>query len=584
MLKKEYFIAIGLGIVSFLYYFWQSCPVFYFWDSAELATVIACRGIPHPPAFPLYLLTAGLLDLVLPFDSGRTTTLFSVLCVSISIGLFYLCTWKLLNIVLKPGWLRRFCAFVVTFGLILSHSLSAQATRAEVYALNFLIYSLALFFISDIFLSPQNPFKKKRVFILALYLIGLGLANHHFTIALLLPATFYLGFKERFNLSVISTAIISVVFPLSIYLLLIIYAGHKPDLNWGNPTNLVALVDVFILKGFTRSIEFFRPGHILDNFIFDISLIFKQTGPVLALFSIIGLVAMAKTNRRLFFFLAIILFFNLISTIFNETYYYENMDIHGYLLFSVAVVMVFSAIGLGYTVLWMSRKYRTIVLLPVGILAIAVPGYANFKSADLSNNYSAKELSTILVDECAQDAVVFTSSYNTYFLIKAIQNVYGYRKDLKVFNVYLFEREWYRNYASDRFKMKYHSSTSDEDMEFYRYLMNTYKDSSEIYIEYDEKSLPLRNYLWPEGMFMKFKNERFDPDSLNKGEFFREDIKRFGNYFKYGTDYEEFKSIIWFVHNRGLFFKAHGQGDLAEMYFGEVEKVTVSFLEKKDRR
>ncbi len=584
MSKKDYFMAISLVIASFLYYFWQACPSFYFWDSAELATAISCRGIPHPPGFPLYLLTAGLLDQVLPFDSGRTTTLFSVICISISVGLFYLGTLKLISFVLKPAWVRRLSALTVTIGLILSYSLSAQATRAEVYALNFLIYSLAIFFIGEVFLLPQNLFKRRRAFILALYLIGLGLANHHLTIALLLPAIFYLGFRERLNLSFITIAITSVVFPLSIYLLLIIYAGHKPDLNWGNPTNIYALIDVLTLKGFTLSMEFFSIGHLIDNFIFDVSLIFKQTGPILALFAIIGLIVMNKTNKKLFFFLAIILFFNLVSTIFNETYYYENMDIHGYLLFSIAVVMVFSAVGFGYTVLWMGRKYRAIVFLLAGIPAIVVPGYANFKSADLSNNYSAKELSKKLVDECTRDAVVFTSSYNTYFIIKAVQNVYGYRKDLKVFNIYLFESEKYRDYVLDRFKIEHHGSAPDEDMEFYRYLMNNYKDNTEIYIEYDDKSLPLRNYLWPEGLLMRFKNDRFAPDSLNESEFFGENIKRFENYCQNGTDYEELKSIIWFIHNHGLFFKAHGKVDLAEMYFSEVEKVTLDFLGKAGKR
>lgn len=580
MLKRDYFISIGLGIVSFLYYFWQACPSFYFWDSAELATAIACRGIPHPPGFPLYLLTAGMLDSVLPVDSGRTTTLFSVLCVSVSAGLFYLCIMKLLNFILNTSWPSRFFALVATFALVLSYSLSTQATRAEVYALNFFIFSLVLFFISNLFISPQNPFKKKRNFILALYLVGLGLANHHFTVVLLLPAIFYLGFKEKFRLSIIVTAVVSVLFPLSIYLLLVIYASRQPDLSWGNPTNLAALIDVFTLKGFTRSLEFFKPGHLLENFVFDISLLFRQAGPVLALFAIIGLVVTVKMNRRLFFFLGAILLFNLISTIFNETYYYENMDIHGYLLFSIAVVMIFSAIGLGYTALWIGKKYGAVVLLTAGLLAVAIPGYANFKSADLSGNYSAKELSIKLVDECSQDALLVTSSYNTYFIIKAIQNVYGYRKDLKVFNVYLFDRRWYRDYTSDRFKMKYPDSMSNDGMGFYRYLMNTYKNSSEIYVEYDEKSSPLRDYLWPEGFLLKFKVEKFNSEKLGNEKFFKEDIRRFENYCKNGIDYEEFKSMIWFIRNRGLFFKAHGQENLAGKYFERIEELALSFYGK----
>ncbi|OQX92363.1 MAG: hypothetical protein B6D58_03395 [candidate division Zixibacteria bacterium 4484_95] len=66
--------------------------------------------------------------------------------------------------------------------------------------------------------------------------------------------------------------------------------------------------------------------------------------------------------------------------------------------------------------------------------------------------------------------------------------------------------------------------------------------------------------------------------------FIGENIKRFENYCQNGTDYEELKSIIWFIHNHGLFFKAHGKVDLAEMYFSEVEKVTLDFLGKAGKR
>jgi hypothetical protein len=118
---------------------------------------------------------------------------------------------------------------------------------------------------------------------------------------------------------------------------------------------------------------------------------------------------------------------------------------------------------------------------------------------------------------------------------------------------------------------------SNDGIGFYRYLMNTYKDSSEIYIEYDERSSPLHKYLWPEGMLMKFKIEQFNPEKLDHEKFFKEDIRRFEDYCKNGTDYEEFKSMIWFIHNRGLFFKTHGQESLAGMYFEKIEELTLNF-------
>jgi hypothetical protein len=567
----DYAISVAVFVAALVYYWLQVCPSFYFWDSAELAAAVASSGLPHPPGFPLYLILAKLFCTVVPMDIGKASSLFSAVCGATSIALFYLVLLKLFKKDKLNNGLSRVLALGGSVGLAVSASLTAQSTRGEVYSLNLLLFIIALYFMSDLIMSHDGV--KSRSFMVSCLFLGLGLANHHLTLILVLPGLLYLALNEKIDYRFISMGLFLYIMPLSLYYYLIILAGNNPDLNWGNPKTIGDLFAIFTGKGFNKPVSAFSIGHIWENYSFDISLLYRQLGPIIGLFSVVGIITGWAKSKKLIVFILICLIFNLLSTVFNEMYYYENTDLHGYLLISLVCLIILAIYGIKNLALRIKTRYTGILIAAILGISILVPAYANRGWADLSGNTAAPILATAIIDECQQNALVITSSYNSYFIIKAMQNVYGKRKDLLVVNVYLLGQKWYRELIANRCKLQQINLGITDIRMFYKDLVNVYKDSSEIYIEYDDQSAPLRNYLLPAGLFMKFNNQPSDWSKIDKVGFVVTDLGQFENFVHPGMDYELLKSVMLILDGRYKYFKAIGQPDLADKYLAEIDKI-----------
>jgi uncharacterized membrane protein len=575
--RLDYLIAAVIFIAALFYYWRQICPTYYFWDSAELAAAIASGGIPHPPGFPLYLILAKIFCWLVPYDIGFASGLFSAVAAAASIALFYLACQKLLAGLFpsnKTKWVVSLGGSVL---LAMTTSMTAQATRAEVYSLNLLLFILAIYFLGDAIASRNTDDNRGAGKItLACLFLGMGMANHHLTIILTLPALVYLAISMKFNYKIIAAGIAALIAPLGLYGYLAALAMKSPAMNWGNPANPAGLIAVFTGKGFNASAKAFAVAHLFENYGFDLSLLYRQLGPISAVLALVGIYSGWKANRRLSLFLIICVAFNLLSTVFNEYYYYENADIHGYLLISLICAVIFSLIGLLAIADKIQSKYLKYQTVAVLAIAVAIPTIANYGAADLSGNYSAKKLAESLVEDCPDNTLVVTSSYNSYFIIKALQEVYGIKRGILVCNVYLFGQGWYRETLGKRCNLQRHDFQRMDGGAFYRALINLFKDSSEIYIEYDAQSAPVRNYLMPSGLLMKFNNRAIDWDKIDKAVFVENDLKNFDIFVNPGMDYELLKSVMLILDNRRDFFMTLGQSGMAEKYLNEIEEIAAS--------
>jgi hypothetical protein len=567
----DYAISSVVFIAAIIYYWQQVCPSFYFWDSAELAAAVASGGIPHPPGFPLYLILAKLFCSIVPMDIGKASSLFSAVCGAASIAWFYLVLLKLFGKDKLNNGLSRILALGGSVGLAFSASLTAQSTRGEVYSLNLLLFVIALYFMADLIVSYDGA--RSRSFIVSCLFLGLGLANHHLTLILVLPGLLYLALGEKLDYRIISIGMVLYILPLSLYYYLIILAGNNPDLNWGNPKTISDLFAIITGKGFNKPVSAFSIGHIWENYSFDISLLYRQIGPILGLFTIAGIIVGWAKSKKLTLFLLICLIFNLLSTVFNEMYYYENTDLHGYLLISLVCLIAFAISGIKNMALRIKGRYTSILVAVALAISILIPAIANHGWANLSGNMAAPNFASTIIDEYPQNSLVITSSYNSFFIIKAMQDVNGYRKDLMVVNVYLFGQKWYRELIATRFKLQHINLNTADTRNFYRDLINIYKDSSEIYVEYDDQSAPLRNYLSPSGLLMKFNNQPNDWDKIDKDEFVGSDLRKFDNLARPGMDYELLKSVMLMLDGRYNYFKAVGQPNFAERYLAAIDKI-----------
>ena len=121
--------------------------------------------------------------------------------------------------------------------------------------------------------------------------------------------------------------------------------------------------------------------------------------------------------------------------------------------FTPAFVVFGIAIGLGISaaLAWLSERLGRDSDLKKRIayagLALAIlPSIAladNWNENNRRDNTLAYNYAKNLLDSCDKDAILFTSGDNDTFPVWALQEAYGYRKDVRVVNLSLLNTDWY---------------------------------------------------------------------------------------------------------------------------------------------
>ena len=175
------------------------------------------------------------------------------------------------------------------------------------------------------------------------------------------------------------------------------------------------------------------------------------------------------------------------------------------------------AIWIGLGVMGLYRNFRDKVpakALATGLTAIcflAVPvvmASQGWDDHDRSGRYTAREIARNYLDSCAPNAILFTNGDNDTFPLWYLQEVEGYRTDVRVVNLMLLNTDWYieqmarKAYDGDPIPIdlkpsQYRQGTRD----FIRYAENAgldpkkHYDLKQIvrYITSDDKKVPMGN-------------------------------------------------------------------------------------------
>ncbi len=106
-------------------------------------------------------------------------------------------------------------------------------------------------------------------------------------------------------------------------------------------------------------------------------------------------------------------------------------------------------IGIGVASVYdVVKKYRrgpVVAGLIVLITLLAVPGVMakeNWNDHDRSGRYTARDIARNYLASCAQNAILYTNGDNDTFPLWYVQEVEGFRTDVRVVNLMLFNLEW----------------------------------------------------------------------------------------------------------------------------------------------
>jgi Protein O-mannosyl-transferase TMEM260-like len=170
--------AIAAGLVFCLYVLTLG-PSTAMWDTSEYIAAAYIMGLPHPPGNPLFVLL-GRLFTILPLggDPAMRVNLLAALCSSVSAGMWFLITERVLVSWLPDRWQRIVGgALAALIGATAYTVWSQSVVNEKVYTVS--LAGLAIIaWLTVRWCDEPDGRKADRVLVLIAYLLGLGYANH----------------------------------------------------------------------------------------------------------------------------------------------------------------------------------------------------------------------------------------------------------------------------------------------------------------------------------------------------------------------------------------------------------------------
>lgn len=559
-------------------------------DSGDMITAAAIKGVAHPPGYPLYTMIGYLFSQV-PIGSSIVwrLNLFSALTHAITIGIMFLVYKKLTKNTVVSAVSSLVLAFSYTFWL--------YSDFAEVFPLNDLFISLFLL----VFLKwdEKNVRKGNNLLLLLSFLTGLSLTHHH-TIILIYPLIFFYIYKKTRKFIFRDWKyLIKLVFVFLLGLLPYLYvpiaALQNPPINWENASTL---------NGFIRLVTRAAYGTFRAHYLSDVPIgfgrlpqinlyleflksDFNYLGIILGIIGFFGLLR-RKKNLALLFLGNFILSgpFFLFYANFPRNSAFSFGVVERFLIISYIFFSIFIAYGiLTATVLinLLAKKinflvrHKKVVFLLASFVFILFPEsliLKNWEQLNLSNKYTGQYHAEDILSTVDKNGIVILTDDTAAFNVQYLMFVEKQRPDVLLFTPAYIRYPDKVEMIKKNFPNLYIPTSGTEyemAMEFLE------KNSQKIPIYGFNFSDPVKGKKWqPEGLLMKLydENEKPTPEMIQRNE-------KIWNSYKNTTDnllntkgnllLEHFRDVYNIGHyNTGIMYIEANDYDLAINHLKEA--------------
>ena len=166
---------------------------------------------------------------------------------------------------------------------------------------------------------------------------------------------------------------------------------------------------------------------------------------------LIGLAFQAKTNSNGFWVVMLLFLFTGLAIVFylNQYPYQPRERDYAYSgsFYAFAIWIGLGVFGIYRFLLDKAKLPQTVGAVAVTLITlVAVPGVLatqNWDDHDRSDRYTARDFAKNYLSSCAPNAILFTNGDNDTFPLWYVQEVEGYRTDVRVVNLSLLNTDWY---------------------------------------------------------------------------------------------------------------------------------------------
>jgi tetratricopeptide (TPR) repeat protein len=424
-----------VGIVALALFVVTLAPTVTAEDSGELIAAAWRFGVPHPPGYPLWTLLCGMFMHVLPFgEIAWRANLFSAVCSAGAAVVAYAAIRQL--------GVSMFVAAAASLVWVWSKWSWSQSVITEVYGLNSLLTAGVLLCVLRWYRTRGH-----KPLVVTSLLLGLGMAHHHAIALVGLAVLVWVlvlqpALVKRWRLVLVCIAAFLV--GLLPYAYLPIRAGADPVMNWGDPSTLQrawahATRQVYGTLGPTPASEPRSIERIGSQLKYMGEAIVDDLTPWLVCAAALGLIVLARRNRRVLFLL--ILWLVCTGPLFVLLANFDLDRSNRWLMRVFFIPMPLAlAISFAFLLEWLREgvyaklsRVRWIAAIIVAVLVLAGPvvqATSHWKRCDYSHYWYAYDHAENLLNCMMRDAMVFLYfDYNTFPLVYLLM-VEGQRPDV----------------------------------------------------------------------------------------------------------------------------------------------------------
>ena len=397
-------------------------------DSGELVTASFSLGVPHPPGYPLFVLLSKLFIWLIPYKSIIfRVNLFSAFFSALTCVFLFKFIYNLNK--------NNFLALILSLTFAFSRIVWSQSIISKVYTLNLFLITVYLFFV---FKAIDN---KKYISFIA-FLSGLLYVSHFSNVLIILPVVIIFFNKYKNELLKIIYVIWG-VFPLTLYLLLIIRAQVNPLINWGNPSTISTLL-FHILRLSFGSVVSMNPRS-LSLFVEQIK-VFKDIyflqfnimiGCLFLILLYFSLKKFKTENRNL---LILLLLFTSIGVVLvlNFQIDEEMFFVNKVFFMPFALILIISL-----ALIPVKNKLSQLLLFFIPLLLL----FQNYSYNDRSRENYTQIYNMDVLKSITYNSILFSAKDFSTFPLLYYQKVEYLRPDITIY-------DWFGNVFTDIFNMK----------------------------------------------------------------------------------------------------------------------------------
>lgn len=428
-------------------------------DSGELITTSATLGVAHPPGFPLYTLL-GYLFSRLPLGSvASRVTFMSAFWAAVASAVMVMLVAEVLKALPTsenkgkkkkaeplPTYLDSLIPLVAGLLFAFSATLWYYASVAEVYTLNTALLATVVLLMlrwRRLLLAGEERAAQKSI-LLAAGVYGLGLAVHHVTILLTLPAIALLVWRTDRKVMLsrkIVPLFLAALAGLSVYLYLPLAASRQPIINWGNPSGWERFYWHISGKQYQVNLFSLDTEFLAKELSFFTGLILNELTPVGLLLGVYGVYALFGRERTLCWTLLLVILFDLLYA-FN---YEIAEDKDAYYLSTAFALSIAAAVGVRdlFERLHHKSPRRAVAVLTIFCLLPVLAFGLHYRRSDKSRYLIAVDLVENVMRPIGQGGLLLTADWQFYSPYLYLRHIEGFRKDATVIDVNLVKRSWY---------------------------------------------------------------------------------------------------------------------------------------------